>query len=122
MPITRSQTSKNAADITKQNGVKIYTKEEVVFYKMKDSKELREAVTLWLVDESTAISKYGHISNWDTSNVTDMNRMFFGAKEFNQDIGNWDTSKVTNMVGMFLDANNFNKDYISNWGCFKRNL
>ena len=89
MPITRSQTSKNAADITKQNGVKIYTKEEVVFYKMKDSKELREAVRLWLVDESTAISKYGHISNWDTSNVTDMSWMFGDAYNFNQDIGEW---------------------------------
>ena len=100
MPITRSQTSKNAADITKQNGVKIYTKEEVVFYKMKDSKELREAVRLWLVDESTAISKYGHISNWDTSNVTNMISMFNGAQNFNQYIGGWKTSNVTGIRQM----------------------
>ena len=42
-----------------------------VFYPMKDSDELREAVKLWLRDEFTAILKYGHISLWDTSNVTD---------------------------------------------------
>ena len=73
MTITRSQTVKIAADIAnKQNGVKIYTKEETVFYKMKDSKELREAVKLWLNNESKAKNKYGHISLWDTSNVTDM--------------------------------------------------
>ena len=37
---------------------------EAIFYKMKDSKELYEAVKLWLDDESTAIIKYGHIGNW----------------------------------------------------------
>jgi len=39
---------------------------------MKDSDELREAVKLWLDNESTAITKYGHISLWNTSKVTDM--------------------------------------------------
>ena len=43
-----------------------------IFYPMKDSDELREAVKLWLKNESTAIIKYGHISLWNTSNVTDM--------------------------------------------------
>ena len=31
---------------------------------MKHSEELREVVKLWLGDESTTISKYGHISIW----------------------------------------------------------
>ena len=66
-----------------------------VFYKMKDSKELREAVKLWLTNESTARTKYGHISLWDTSNVTYMRFMFSDATKFNKDyIINWDTSKV----------------------------
>jgi len=60
---------------------------------MKHSEELREVVKLWLGDESTTISKYGHISIWDTSNVTDMSEMFDGANNFNQDIGGWNTSK-----------------------------
>ena len=65
-----------------------------VFYQMKDSEELRKAVKLWLSDESTARTKYGHIGNWDTSNVTDMSYMFFHSKEFNQDIGKWNLSLI----------------------------
>ena len=41
------------------------------------------------------------ISNWDTSNVTDMSYMFFYASNFNGDISNWDISNVTDMEGMF---------------------
>ena len=85
-----------------------------VFYPMKDSNELREAVSLWLDNESKAITKYGHIGNWNTSNVTDMSNMFCNAKEFNEYIGGWDTSKVTNMNRMFYGADNFNKD-IGGW-------
>ena len=83
-----------------------------VFYPMKDSGELREAVKLWLTDESTAITKYGHIGKWNTSNVTDMSYMF--GNKFNEDIGNWDTSNVTNMSKMFYCSKNFNQD-IGNW-------
>ena len=53
-----------------------------VFYQMKDSKELREAVKLWLTNESTARTKYGNISLWDTSNVTNMCEMFYDAYMF----------------------------------------
>jgi surface protein len=58
---------------------------------------LQEAINLWLNDESKAITKYGYISLWDTSNVTDMSVMFQGATNFNEYIGSWDTSNVTNM-------------------------
>ena len=85
-----------------------------VFYPMKDSKELREVVKLWLNNESKAIIKYGHISLWNTSNVTDMSNMFYNTINFNQDIGNWDTSNVTNMNCMFYRAKEFNKD-IGGW-------
>src|SRR5574344_3000958 len=51
----------------------------------------------------------GNISNWNTSNVTDMEWMFFNAKSFNQYIGKWDTSKVTSMEGMFDYAESFNQ-------------
>ncbi|MBS8122375.1 protein of unknown function, DUF285, partial [Candidatus Vampirococcus lugosii] len=62
------------------------------------------------------------IENWDTSNVTTMELMFYNAYNFNQNIGNWDTSNVTNMSYMFQawetdlinDKHNFNQD-ISNW-------
>jgi surface protein len=54
------------------------------------------------------------IGNWDTSNVTNMNGMFFYADAFNQPIGNWDTSKVVTMNAMFYYAKKFNQD-ISQW-------
>ena len=38
-----------------------------------------------------------NIGNWDTSDVTNMHAIFAFATNFNQNIGNWDTSKVTNM-------------------------
>jgi len=65
------------------------------------------------------------IGNWNTSAVTDMHRMFYRARSFDQDISTkagtgvgggdaWNTSAVTNMSDMFNDANAFNQD-IGNW-------
>ena len=58
------------------------------------------------------------IGSWDTSKVTDMSDMFSEAKAFNQSIGNWDTSKVTDMAGMFYRAESFNQ-LIGNWDTSK---
>ena len=66
-----------------------------------NNETLRTAVKEWLEDQTKAEVKYGHISNWDVSNVTDMSNMFKEATSFNQPIGNWDVSKVTDMSGMF---------------------
>jgi surface protein len=54
------------------------------------------------------------ISNWDVSNVTDMSQVFRQADEFNQDIGSWDVSNVTDMAVMFAYAISFNQD-IGSW-------
>ena len=35
------------------------------------------------------VAKYGEISNWDTSSVTNMNGMFNSAASFNQPLNNW---------------------------------
>jgi surface protein len=58
------------------------------------------------------------IGNWDTSEVTSMSWMFFGASAFNQPIGNWDTSEVTDMSWMFAFAPAFNQP-IGNWNIGK---
>ena len=50
------------------------------------------------------ITKYGEISNWDTSRVTDMSWLFDGASSFNQPLNNWDVSKVMDMESMFFYA------------------
>jgi gliding motility-associated-like protein len=52
--------------------------------------------------------------NWDTSNITSMYIMFFGATNFNKDIGSWDTGNVTNMQSMFGRATSFNQN-IGSW-------
>ena len=54
------------------------------------------------------------ISFWDTSNVTSMVNLFYGAEVFDIDISFWNTSKVTNMQSMFLGAISFNQN-IGNW-------
>ena len=48
------------------------------------------------------------IGRLDTSNVTDMRRMFAGAKTFNQPV-NFDTANVTDMNSMFQNAEAFNQ-------------
>ena len=60
--------------------------------------------------------KYIDISDWDVSNVTDMEYMFYMCKEL-KSVGNilgWDVSKVTDMSGMFYSCTYFNQD-ISSW-------
>jgi len=53
----------------------------------------------------------GDIRGWDTSKITNMEGMFHGAKEFNQEL-KWDTSSVTSMRSMFYDAGKFNKSLV----------
>ena len=55
-----------------------------------ENESLRDAVKEWLEDREQAETKYGYISNWDVSNVTNMHWMFIGANSFNQDISKWD--------------------------------
>ena len=73
-----------------------------------NNETIREAVKEWCKDEESALNKYGDINNWDTSEVTDMSKLFLDAHEFNSPIGNWDVSNVTNMSGMFASAESFN--------------
>ena len=48
------------------------------------------AVNLWFSDEANATATYGHISDWNTSAVTNMANAFKDRTNFNEDIGNWD--------------------------------
>lgn len=75
---------------------------------------IREAVSDWVFNPSSAEAKYGNISFWDVSNVTDMSSMFVFFQLFNQDISGWDVSSVTDMNYMFGFSQLFNQD-IGGW-------
>lgn len=55
----------------------------------------------------------GDISEWNTSNVTDMHFMFADTK-FAGDISDWDVRNVENMNNMFYGCNDFNCD-LNKW-------
>ena len=59
------------------------------------------AVNLWFSDEANATVTYGHISDWNTSSVTDMDGAFNDRSAFNENISTWDLSNVTNTRHMF---------------------
>ena len=79
---------------------------------------IHKRVRLWQSNPAEAENKYGHISNWDVSQVTDMQSLFappYGdISTFNDDINDWDVSNVTNMGGMFIHAKAFNSP-IDTW-------
>jgi surface protein len=72
------------------------------------------AIALWFDAEANATALYGHISDWNTSAVTNMFQTFKGRTDFNEDISNWDTSSVTIMGHMFYGASSFNQA-IGDW-------
>ena len=72
------------------------------------------AVRLWYTDPAAAKARYGPIASWDTSGITNMNRLFFNKRDFNEDISRWNVSNVVNMSSTFFGATSFNGD-LSCW-------
>ena len=71
--------------------------------------DIRDAVKLWCSNRPEAENKYGHITDWDTSAVTNMHELFQDCKEFNDDISGWNVSNVKDMQSMFHGAAAFNQ-------------
>ena len=84
-----------------------------IFFKVKLTPKVHSMACAF-----SSMKKLEFVNLEDTSNVTDMSRMFSGAESFNQPIGNWDTSKVTDMASMFEEAKVFNQP-IGNWDTSK---
>ena len=63
-----------------------------------DNSNFQTAVNLWFDNQAEANATYGHISDWNTSAVTNMTKAFQGRSSFNHDIGSWDISNVTNTL------------------------
>ena len=89
----------------------------IYIHKFKNRDELRTAVRGYPGN----IKKYGNISGWDVSNVTDMSWLFNDSQlswlcndsQFKGDISKWDVSDVTDMKRMF-NWSQFTAD-ISKW-------
>ena len=76
---------------------------------------LKSAVSLAggnYAEKQVSIALYGISNEYDVSQVTNMDGLFFGST-FNEPINDWDTRNVTSMNQMFYDSS-FNQD-ISKW-------
>ena len=117
----------------------VYIK-KYIYYKFKDRSELIEAINLYFIDtlNHTQIKyKYGDISLWDVSNITDFSELFskdceqinnsnftseqrkkYICEKFNSDISDWDVSNSVNMRNMFNNCVEFNCD-LNRWDTSK---
>jgi hypothetical protein len=73
---------------------------------------------VWCENESTAAAKFGDISTWNTSQVTDMRKIFYNCSCFNDPTGTLDVSNVTDMSWMFYGAAYFNQS-LDSWNVSK---
>ena len=62
---------------------------------------LRRAVSDWIAaggaPSSAVYIKYGPIEEWDVSDVSNLQSVFYQFGSFNSDLSKWQTGKVTNM-------------------------
>ena len=82
---------------------------------IRDDWNIHAAVNAWCKGPVAAEIKYGHISLWNTSQVTNMSGLFKNKTNFNEDINTkevtdsetgeaytaWNVGKVTDMLYMF---------------------
>jgi len=92
---------------------------------VRTNADIKIAAHAWANPATRAAAEitYGHISDWKTSQVTNMEKLFsddifkgsmFGGdanmQSYNDYISRWDTSNVTTMRNMFDNAHAFNGD------------
>ncbi|EAH8811894.1 DUF285 domain-containing protein, partial [Campylobacter jejuni] len=90
------------------------TKEELQALVDNEAIHLGDIDTSKITDMSylfkrTKRKNFSGIETWNTINVKNMEGMFWGCENFNQDISAWNTSSVENMSCMFLGCENFNQ-------------
>ena len=54
----------------------------------------KDAIDLWFENQKDCQFRYGHISLWNTSNITNMMWIFYNRKDFNEDISQWNVKNV----------------------------
>jgi hypothetical protein len=83
-------------------------------YEKLTDENFQQAIALWFANEEECKFRFGHISFWNTSRVTNMEMIFSNQFLFNEDLSRWDVSHVTSMSGMFYESSQFNGD-LSRW-------
>ena len=83
-----------------------------VNYTATDAPDLSNVTSIGSCFRSTSLFN-GDISNWDVSNVTDMN-FIFRDSVFNQNISSWDVSNVTEMRALFYNSSVFDQN-LGSW-------
>ena len=76
-----------------------------------DGSSIREVIARWMdpATRQSVVDEYGDIGDWNTSQVTDMEGLFYNCVDFDEDISRWDTKRVTTMESMFEEASSFNQ-------------
>ena len=128
--VTRKKllTRRKVADLTREIGLghggSLNTRIKEFVRPALTSGSIRGAVRDYIVGGASrqrVVTKYGDISNWDVSNVTNMEAMFYRAESFNQTLNKWNVSSVTSMWRMFHNAHSFNQP-LNKWNVSNVNV
>ncbi len=72
------------------------------------NENIHGAVNLWFSDRETALERYGHISNWDTTCITNMRSLFKNRTDFNyEDILRWNLENVIDLTDTLYGVDSF---------------
>ncbi|MFT6946556.1 MAG: surface protein [Vicingaceae bacterium] len=90
----------------------------------RDATNFNADISDWNITQITSLqrtffgaSSFNRSLNWDFSNVTNMVESFASATSFDQDISTWDVSSVQSTPGMFYQASSYNNGGVAlNWG------
>lgn len=78
---------------------------------------IHQAVYILLEDAAGSYHLYGDISDWDTSDVTSMHRLFvhpqYGGMHVDPDVSRWNVAKVEDFSEMFLHTSGLTRDLSS---------
>ena len=140
----KKKNKRNMSEIEEENGVTKKNQRKMIVIKNKDDfikkvkakpsqmpyfdvSALTDMESIFKISASDSTSYWGEssnkfniarfnedISNWNVSNVTNMESAFSGCIDFNQDISGWNVSRVNNMTSTFNNCKAFNQD-ISPW-------
>jgi surface protein len=83
-------------------------------YERLTDENFHDAIALWFENEEQCKWRFGHISDWNTSRITNMTKAFHKRYKFNEDLSGWNVRNVVEMRCMFFRASQFNGD-LSRW-------